>query len=130
MSTQFITHLLTRNDRIESDLIDQLFNSTEKRLARALLLLAGYGTNSPPALVVPRMPQAALADMIGTTRSRINFFLVKFKKLGYISYRGAQPVTINRSLVTVLLHDEKPPDQKPTQRRTASVRPTQAKRRR
>jgi len=111
MSSQFITHLLTRNGRIESDLIDQLFNSTEKRLARALLMLAGYGTNNAPALVVPQISQATLADMIGATRSRVNLFLIKFRKLGFISYRGMQPLTINRSLVSVLLHDEHLPNE-------------------
>ena len=105
MSDRFISHMLSRNLRIEEDLIDQLFNSSEKRLARALLLLARYGTQDKPARVVPRISQETLAEMIGTTRSRVNFFLNKFKKLGFIEYDGKIPLKINSSLLSVVLHD-------------------------
>src|SRR6187401_1966140 len=105
MSDRFIAHMLTRNIRIEEDLIDQLFNSSEKRLARALLLLARYGKIDKPARVVPKVSQETLAEMIGTTRSRVNFFLNKFKKLGFIEYSGDLPIKINSSLLSVVLHD-------------------------
>jgi CRP/FNR family transcriptional regulator, cyclic AMP receptor protein len=105
MSDRFISHMLSRNIRIEEDLIDQLFNSSEKRLARALLLLARYGKPDKPARVVPQISQETLAEMIGTTRSRVNFFLNKFKKLGFIEYNGEIPLKINSSLLSVVLHD-------------------------
>jgi CRP/FNR family cyclic AMP-dependent transcriptional regulator len=105
MSDRFIAHMLARNIRIEEDLIDQLFNSSEKRLARALLLLARYGQKDTPARVVPRLSQETLAEMIGTTRSRVNFFLNKFKKLGFIEYDGDRPLKVNQSLLSVVLHD-------------------------
>ena len=105
LSDRFIAHMLSRNIRIEEDLIDQLFNSSEKRLARALLLLARYGKKDRPSRVVPKIPQETLAEMIGTTRSRVNFFLNKFRKLGFIEYDGERPVTINSSLLSVVLHD-------------------------
>src|SRR3989441_12788534 len=105
LSDRFIAHMLARNIRIEEDLIDQLFNSSEKRLARALLLLARYGKQDRPARVVPQISQATLAEMIGTTRSRVNFFLNKFKKLGFIEYDGELPLKINSSLLSVVLHD-------------------------
>jgi CRP/FNR family cyclic AMP-dependent transcriptional regulator len=105
MSDRFILHLLTRNIRIEEDLIDQLFNSSEKRLARTLLLLARYGKQDQPVRAVPKVSQETLAEMIGTTRSRVNFFLNKFKKLGFIEYDGNVPLKINRSLLSVVLHD-------------------------
>ncbi len=105
MSDRFISHMLTRNIRIEEDLIDQLFNSSEKRLARALLQLARYGQQDEPARVVPRISQETLARMIGTTRSRVNFFLNKFKKLGFIDYDGEIPLKVNSSLLSVVLHD-------------------------
>jgi CRP/FNR family transcriptional regulator, cyclic AMP receptor protein len=105
MSDRFISHMLSRNLRIEEDLIDQLFNSSEKRLARALLLLARYGKKDKPARIVPRISQETLAEMIGTTRSRVNFFLNKFKKLGFIEYDGELPLKINSSLLSVVLHD-------------------------
>src|SRR5205823_13708772 len=97
ISDQFIAHMLSRNIRIEEDLIDQLCNSCERRLARTLLLLARYGKQDKPMNVVPKMSQETLADMVGTTRPRINFFLNKFKKLGFIDYNGSRPVRINRS---------------------------------
>jgi CRP/FNR family transcriptional regulator, cyclic AMP receptor protein len=105
MSDRFIAHMLSRNIRIEEDLIDQLFNSSEKRLARTLLLLARYGKQDQPARIVPRISQETLAEMIGTTRSRVNFFLNKFKKLGFIEYKGENPLKINSSLLNVVLHD-------------------------
>ena len=105
MSDRFIAHMLSRNIRIEEDLIDQLFNSSEKRLARTLLLLARYGKQDKPARMVPKISQETLAEMVGTTRSRVNFFLNKFKKLGFIEYNGEIPLKINSSLLSVVLHD-------------------------
>ena len=105
MSDRFIAHMLSRNIRIEEDLIDQLFNSSEKRLARTLLLLARYGEQGTPGRVVPKISQKTLAEMIGTTRSRVNFFLNKFKRLGFIEYNGEVPLKINSTLLSVILHD-------------------------
>jgi CRP-like cAMP-binding protein len=106
MSDRFISHMLSRNIRIEEDLIDQLFNSSEKRLARTLLLLARYGKQDKPSRAVPKISQETLAEMVGTTRSRVNFFLNKFKKLGFIEYNnGSVPLKINNSLLSVVLHD-------------------------
>ena len=105
MSDRFISHMLSRNIRIEEDLIDQLFNSSEKRLARTLLLLARYGKQDKPVRMVPKISQETLAEMVGTTRSRVNFFLNKFKKLGFIEYSGELPIKINSSLLSVVLHD-------------------------
>jgi CRP-like cAMP-binding protein len=105
MSDRFISHMLTRNIRIEQDLIDQLFNSSEKRLARTLLLLARYGKERKPVRTVPKISQDTLADIVGTTRSRVNFFLNKFKKMGFIEYTGNLPIKINNSLLSVVLHD-------------------------
>jgi CRP/FNR family transcriptional regulator, cyclic AMP receptor protein len=102
-SDRFITYMLQRNVRIEEDLIDQLFNSSEKRLARALLLLARYGKQDKPQRLLPKIPQETLAEMIGTTRSRVNFFMNKFKKMGFIKYNGG--LQINASLLSVVLHD-------------------------
>src|SRR6202162_4960221 len=104
-SDRFISYMLSRNIRIEEDLVDQLFNSSEKRLARTLLLLARYGKQDKPARVVPKVSQETLAEMVGTTRSRVNFFLNKFKKLGFIEYNGGLPLNINSSLLSVVLHD-------------------------
>jgi CRP/FNR family cyclic AMP-dependent transcriptional regulator len=103
LSDRFITFMLARNIRIEEDLIDQLFNSSEKRLARTLLLLARYGKEDQPHGVLPKMSQEMLADMIGTTRSRVNFFMNKFRKLGFIEYNGG--LQINTSLLSVVLHE-------------------------
>jgi CRP/FNR family cyclic AMP-dependent transcriptional regulator len=103
LSDLFIAHMLTRNIRLEEDLVDQLFNSTEKRLARALLLLARYGKDDQPHGILPKMSQEMLAETIGTTRSRVNFFMNKFKKLGFIKYNGG--LQINTSLLSVVLHD-------------------------
>jgi CRP-like cAMP-binding protein len=105
MADRFISHMLSRNIRTEEDLVDQLFNSSEKRLARTLLLLARYGKQDEPLRAVPRISQETLAEMVGTTRSRVNFFLNKFKKLGFIDYDGQHPVKINESLLSVVLHD-------------------------
>jgi CRP/FNR family transcriptional regulator, cyclic AMP receptor protein len=103
LSDLFISHILTRNIRIEEDLVDQLFNSSEKRLARALLLLARYGKEDQPHRVLPKVSQEMLAEMIGTTRSRVNFFMNKFRKLGFIKYNGG--LQINSSLLSVVLHE-------------------------
>jgi CRP/FNR family cyclic AMP-dependent transcriptional regulator len=103
LSDRFITYMLLRNIRVEADLIDQLFNSTEKRLARTLLLLARYGKEDQPQEVFQKVSQETLAEMIGATRSRVNMFMNKFRKLGFIEYNGG--VKINKSLLTVVLHD-------------------------
>jgi CRP/FNR family cyclic AMP-dependent transcriptional regulator len=99
----FLKYLLTRNIRIEEDLVDQLFNSSEKRLARVLLLLANYGKEAKPEPVVAKISQETLAEMIGTTRSRVSFFMNKFRKLGFIEYNGV--IKVHGSLLTVVLHD-------------------------
>ena len=99
----FLTHMLTRNIRIEEDLIDQLFNSSEKRLARTLMLLARYGEPAASHRMLPRVSQETLAEMVGTTRSRVNFFMNKFRKLGFIEYNGG--LKINNSLLSVVLRD-------------------------
>jgi CRP/FNR family transcriptional regulator, cyclic AMP receptor protein len=100
---RFLTHMLRRNIRIEEDLVDQLFNSTEKRLARTLLLLARYGEPEASHRALPKLSQETLAEMIGTTRSRVNFFMNKFRKLGFIDYNGA--LKVNNSLLSVVLRD-------------------------
>jgi CRP-like cAMP-binding protein len=103
-SDRFIAHMLVRNARLEADLVDQLFNSSEKRLARTLLLLARFGQSSKPRRVLPAVSQETLAETIGTTRSRVNFFLNKFRKLGFIGY-DAGGLTINPALISVVVHD-------------------------
>ena len=100
---RFLTHMLTRNIRIEEDLIDQLFNSSEKRLARTLLLLARYGEPEVSHRALPKVSQETLAEMVGTTRSRVNFFMNKFRKLGFIEYNGG--LKVNNSLLSVVLRD-------------------------
>jgi CRP/FNR family cyclic AMP-dependent transcriptional regulator len=102
-SNRFIAFMLSRNIRIEEDLVDQLFNSSEKRLARTLLLLARYGMADKPQAVLPKLSQEMLAEMIGTTRSRVNFFMNKFRKLGFIEYNGG--LKIHTALLSVVLHD-------------------------
>jgi CRP/FNR family cyclic AMP-dependent transcriptional regulator len=102
-SDRFIAYMLARNARVEEDLIDQLFNSSEKRLARTLLLLARYGGEGHPQKVLPKVSQEMLAEMIGTTRSRVNFFMNKFRKLGFIQYNGE--IHVNNSLLSVVLHE-------------------------
>ena len=103
LSDRFISFMLARNIRIEEDLVDQLFNSSEKRLARTLLLLARYGKEDQPHGLLPKVSQETLAEMIGTTRSRVNFFMNKFRKLGFIKYNGGNE--INTSLLSVVLHE-------------------------
>ena len=103
LSDHFIRYMLALNIRVEEDLVDQLFNSSEKRLARAILLLARYGKQDQPVRVLPKVSQETLANMIGTTRSRVNFFMNKFTKLGFIEYNGR--IKVNKSLLTVVLHD-------------------------
>src|ERR1700726_941665 len=102
-SELFMAYLMTRNSRIEEDLIDQLFNSSEKRLARLLLLLANFGKEGKPESVIPKVSQEALAEMIGTTRSRVSFFMNKFRRLGFIEYNGV--LSVHSSLLNVVLHD-------------------------
>jgi CRP/FNR family transcriptional regulator, cyclic AMP receptor protein len=103
-SELFMSYLLTRNSRIEEDLIDQLFNSSEKRLARLLLLLANFGKEGRPEPIVGKFSQETLAEMIGTTRSRVSFFMNKFRKLGFIEYNGK--LEVHNSLLNVVLHDK------------------------
>ena len=103
LADRFLEHMLARNIRIEEDLVDQLFNSSEKRLARALLLLARYGRDDTPVRSIPALSQEVLAEMVGTTRSRVNFFMNKFRRLGFIEYNGG--ITIKKSLLSVVLHD-------------------------
>jgi len=103
ISELFVTHLLSRNIRYEEDLIDQLFNSSEKRLARILLLLSHFGKESRAETVLPKINQESLAQMVGTTRSRVSHFMNKFKKLGFIDYNGG--LTVNSGLLSIILHD-------------------------
>ena len=103
-SDRFLVHMLTRNIRVEEDLVDQLFNSSEKRLARALLLLARYGMDGPPRKMKIKVSQEVLAGMVGTTRSRVNYFMNKFRKLGFIDYDGAG-LKIHGSLLSIVLHE-------------------------
>ena len=106
-SEVFLHHLLSRNIRIEEDLVDQLFNSSEKRLARVLLLLANFGKEGKPELVIPKISQETLAEIIGTTRSRVSFFMNRFRKMGFIQYSGQQTegLEVHSSLLNVILHD-------------------------
>ena len=103
LSDRFISYMLSRNIRIEEDLVDQLFNSSEKRLARTLLLLARYGKEDKPHGMLPKISQETLAEMVGTTRSRVNLFMNKFRKMGFIHYNGG--LQVNTSLLSVVLHD-------------------------
>ena len=103
LSDRFIAHMLARNIRIEEDLVDQLFNSSEKRLARTLLLLARYGDDRTPRRVLPKISQETLAEMVGTTRSRVNVFMNKFRRLGFIEYNGT--LTVDSALLSVVLHE-------------------------
>jgi CRP/FNR family transcriptional regulator, cyclic AMP receptor protein len=103
LSDHFIKYMLAHNIRVEEDLVDQLFNSSEKRLARTLLLLARYGKQDQPVRILPKVSQETLASMIGTTRSRVNFFMNKFRKMGFIEYNGK--IKVNKSLLTVVLHE-------------------------
>ena len=99
----FVAHLLARNARVQEDLVDQLFNSSEKRLARILLLLAHFGKEKAPDTVIPKISQEVLAEMVGTTRARVNFFMNRFRKLGFIKYNGS--IEVHSSLLSVVLHD-------------------------
>ena len=103
-SDLFVAYLLSRNIRYEEDLVDQLFNSSEKRLARALLLLAHFGKEGAPEIVIPKISQETLAEMIGTTRSRVSFFMNRFRKLGFLEY-GESGLQVHSSLLNVVLHD-------------------------
>ena len=103
-SEMFVSHLLARNIRVEEDLVDQLFNSSEKRLARALLLLANFGKEGRPEPIIAKISQETLAEMIGTTRSRVSFFMNKFRQLGFIEYNGS--MVVHSSLLSVVLHDQ------------------------
>jgi CRP-like cAMP-binding protein len=103
MSDMFVAYLLARNIRYEEDLVDQLFNSSEKRLARILLLLAHFGREGKPQTLIPEISQGTLAEMVGTTRSRVNFFMNRFRKRGFIQYNGG--LQIHSSLLNVVLHD-------------------------
>jgi len=102
-SDMFVAHLLARNARVQEDLVDQLFNSSEKRLARILLLLAQFGKEKAPEPVIPKISQEVLAEMVGTTRARVNFFMNRFRKLGFIKYNGS--IEVHSSLLTVVLSD-------------------------
>jgi CRP/FNR family transcriptional regulator, cyclic AMP receptor protein len=102
-SDMFVTYLLTRNIRYEEDLVDQLFNSSEKRLARVLLLLARFGKDGKPEVAIPKISQETLAEMVGTTRGRVNFFMNRFRKLGFVRYNGG--LEVHSSLLNVVLHD-------------------------
>ena len=104
----FIAHLLGRTIRVEADLVDQLFNSSEKRLARMLLLLANFGKETKPEPIIAKISQETLAEMIGTTRSRVSFFMNKFRKLGFIEYNGGieNGIEVHSSLLNVVLHEQ------------------------
>jgi len=105
LSDLFVAYLLTRNIRYEEDLVDQLFNSSEKRLARMLLLLAHFGKEGKPEIVIPKMSQETLAEMIGTTRSRVSFFMNRFRRLGFVEYDGGSGLQVHSSLLNIVLHD-------------------------
>jgi CRP/FNR family transcriptional regulator, cyclic AMP receptor protein len=103
LSDLFVAYVIGRHNRTQADLVDQLFNSSEKRLARALLILARFGKEDSPETIVPNVSQETLAEMVGTTRSRVNFFMNKFRKLGFIHYNGG--LKVHSSLLTVVLHE-------------------------
>ncbi len=119
-SEMFLAHLLLRTIRVEEDLVDQLFNSSEKRLARALLLLANFGKEGRPETVIAKVSQETLAEMIGTTRSRVSFFMNKFRKLGFIRYNGT--IEVHSSLLSVVLSDQPPIKARPANGGTAKAR--------
>jgi CRP/FNR family transcriptional regulator, cyclic AMP receptor protein len=104
-SDMFVAYLLTRNIRHEEDLVDQLFNSSEKRLARVLLLLARFGKEGKPEVAIPKISQETLAEMVGTTRGRVNFFMNRFRKLGFVNYQTGNTLQVHSSLLNVVLHD-------------------------
>ena len=107
-SDLFMKFLLARSMRIQADLVDQLFNSSEKRLARILLLMAEFGKPGEPETLIPKISQETLAEMIGTTRSRVSFFMNRFRKLGFVEYNGR--IRVHKSLLNVILHDQLPDD--------------------
>lgn len=113
LSTLFLKYLLKRNIRYQDDLVDQLFNSSEKRLARVLLLMAQFGKEGVSEMLVPRLRQETLAEMVGTTRSRVSFFMNRFRKLGFINYDIGDQLRVNSSLLTVVLHDDEGADRIP-----------------
>ena len=127
LSDRFIAHLLARNIRVEEDLVDQLFNSSEKRLARTLLLLARYGKHDRPLRAVPPISQETLAEIVGTTRGRINFFMKKFQRLGFIDYQN-RLVKVNHTLLTLVLHDGHAAEPSPTRTRAVLKRPARTSR--
>src|SRR6202040_4272354 len=104
-SDMFVAYLLTRNIRYEEDLVDQLFNSSEKRLARFLLLLAHFGKDGKPEVAIPKISQETLAEMVGTTRGRVNFFMNRFRKLGFVDYQAGDALQVHSSLLSIVLHD-------------------------
>jgi CRP-like cAMP-binding protein len=104
-SEMFVAYLLARTIRYEEDLVDQLFNSSEKRLARILLLLAHFGKDGTPEVAIPHISQETLAEMVGTTRSRVNFFMNRFRKLGFIDYQSGEELQVHSSLLNIVLHD-------------------------
>jgi CRP/FNR family cyclic AMP-dependent transcriptional regulator len=104
-SDKFVAYLLSRNIRYEEDLVDQLFNSSEKRLARVLLLLAHFGKEGTPEVAIPKLSQETLAEMVGTTRSRVNFFMNRFKKFGFVDYDAGSALRVHSSLLNIVLHD-------------------------
>ena len=104
-SDLFVAYLLARNIRYEEDLVDQLFNSSEKRLARLLLLFARFGKEGVPETVIPKVSQETLAEMVGTTRSRVSFFMNRFRTLGFVDYNGGSGLKVHSSLLNVVLHD-------------------------
>ena len=105
LSDLFVAYLLTRNFRYEEDLVDQFFNSSEKRQARVLLLLAHFGKDGKQETLIPKMSRETLAEMIGTTRSRVSFFMNRFRKLGFIDYHGGDDLQVHSSLLNIVLHD-------------------------
>jgi len=124
-SDLFLTFLLARSMRIQADLVDQLFNSSEKRLARILLLMAEFGKSGEPETLIPKITQETLAEMIGTTRSRVSFFMNRFRKLGFIDYNGR--VRVHKSLLNVVLHDQLPDDHAAKPELSAAPRSRSAK---
>ena len=104
-SDMFVAYLLTRNIRHEEDLVDQLFNSSEKRLARVLLLLAHFGKEGKPEIAIPKIDQETLAEMVGTTRSRVSYFMNRFRKMGFIEYETGKELHVHSSLLNIVLHD-------------------------
>jgi CRP/FNR family cyclic AMP-dependent transcriptional regulator len=104
-SDMFVAYLLTRNIRYEEDLVDQLFNSSEKRLARILLLLAHFGKDGKPEVAIPKISQETLAEMVGTTRGRVNSFMNRFRQLGFVDYHGSDDLQVHSSLLNIVLHD-------------------------